>query len=148
MVPRAPHQPVWARGIYHIVLSAAQSDKTLSGLQLGLQKQASALEWHHGPVLQFKNLNQVHHPDLFLKSGHAISGEFHVPEDTSSSIRPSDALKGVNDGLRGTGNFISLCNVTVRDQEGQERQVEFVQIARDAIAWVEFPPNFHWQNNK
>ena len=85
---------------------------------------------------------------FFLKSEHTISGEFHVPEYTSSYVRPSDALKGTNNEIRGAGNFNGLCNATVRDQEGQEREAAFVQIARDAIAWVEFPPHFEWQGNK
>jgi len=70
---------------------------------------------------------------FFMKSEHVISGEFHVPTATSSAIRPSDAL-------REAGEFISLVNAQVRDKNGQEREVGFLQIARDAIAWVEFPP--------
>jgi hypothetical protein len=66
---------------------------------------------------------------FFMKSEHVISGQFHVPTSTSSAIRPSNAL-------REAGDFISLVEVKVRDKHGQEREVGFVQIARDAIAWV------------
>lgn len=70
---------------------------------------------------------------FFMKSEHVISGEFHVPTATSSAIRPSDAL-------RESGDFISLVSAQVRDKDGNEHEVGFLQIARDAIAWVEFPP--------
>ena len=70
---------------------------------------------------------------FYMKSEHVISGEFHVPLATSSAIRPSDAL-------REAGSFISLVNAHVRDKEGNEHKAGFIQIARDAIAWVEFPP--------
>lgn len=70
---------------------------------------------------------------FYTKSDYVISGEFHVPVSTSSAIRPSDALKEA-------GEFISLVNVVVRDKEGNEHKSGFIQIAQDAITWVEFPP--------
>ena len=70
---------------------------------------------------------------FFMKSDHVISGQFHVPAATSSAIRPSDAL-------REAGDFISLVEAKVRGKDGQEREAGFLQIARDAVAWVEFPP--------
>lgn len=70
---------------------------------------------------------------FYMKSDYVIFGEFHVPVSTSSAIRPSDAL-------REAGEFISLVNAMVRDGEGNEHKAGFIQIARDAIAWVEFPP--------
>jgi hypothetical protein len=70
---------------------------------------------------------------FYMKSDFVISGEFHVPVSASSSIRPSDAL-------REAGDFISLVNAHVRDKDGNEHKAGFIQIARDAIAWVEFPP--------
>ena len=70
---------------------------------------------------------------FFLKTGHAISGEFHVPAATGSSVRPSDMLNEV-------GPLIGLTNVNVVRNDGTKRRVEFIRLAMDAVAWVEFPP--------
>lgn len=76
---------------------------------------------------------------FYMKSDYVISDEFHVPVSTSSDICPSDALKEA-------GEFISLVNDSVRDQKGNEHKAGFIQIAHDAITWVEFPPvNISWK---
>ncbi len=79
---------------------------------------------------------------FFMRSGHRIVGEFHVPLNTSSATRPSDVLNEC-------GAFISLANATVTNREGYEHQAAFMQVARDAILWVEFPPlEDSWQKGR
>lgn len=76
---------------------------------------------------------------FYMKSYYVVSGELHVPASTSSAIHPSKAL-------REAGDFISMANASVRDKDGNEHKADFIQVARDPIAWVEFPPvNISWK---
>lgn len=68
-----------------------------------------------------------------LKSGNIVSGEYHVPSGTGSSVRPSDALRDV-------GAMISLVNAQITRANGAVSQVDFIRLAMDAVEWVEFPP--------
>jgi hypothetical protein len=70
---------------------------------------------------------------FFMKAGVRIAGQYHVPENTSASVRPSDALHEVE-------GFINLNEAEITSPGGKVRRVSFVSIALDAIAWVEFPP--------
>jgi hypothetical protein len=71
---------------------------------------------------------------FYMKAGVRISGQFHVPENTSSAVRPSDALH------QASGGFINMVNATISSSGGKKHEVPYVSIAKDAIAWVEFPP--------
>ena len=73
---------------------------------------------------------------FFMKAGVRITGQFHIPKNTSASIRPSDALQQAN-------GFINLAKANIASTGGLVRDVPFVAISLDAIAWVEFPPVDH-----
>ena len=76
---------------------------------------------------------------FFLKTGHQISGELHVPAGTGSSVRPSDIIIEV-------GPLISLTNAHISRGDGTSREVDFIRLSMDAVAWVEFPPlDQSWQ---
>lgn len=70
---------------------------------------------------------------FIMKSEHQITGQYHVLASTSGAIRPSDALNEAD-------KFISLVNARIVRHDGGEYQVPFIQVARDAVAWIEFPP--------
>ncbi len=80
----------------------------------------------------FKNTKYVNLV-FFMKAGVRIAGQYHVPANTSASVRPSDALQQAR-------GFINVSNASVTSSGRQSRQVSFVSLALDAIAWVEFPP--------
>ncbi|MDO8631191.1 MAG: hypothetical protein Q7R41_11925, partial [Phycisphaerales bacterium] len=66
---------------------------------------------------------------VHLKSGHCMTGQFHVSARTSCAIRPSDALMENNNRL------LLLSDVTVYENS-VPRQVSAVMIPYDAIALV------------
>jgi hypothetical protein len=69
---------------------------------------------------------------VYLKSGHRMTGLFHVSARTSSTIRPSDALMEKNNGL------LLLSDVTVYETN-VPRQVRAVMVPFDAISHIELP---------
>ncbi len=69
---------------------------------------------------------------VYLKSGHRMTGLFHVSARTSSAIRPSDAILEKNNGL------LLLSNVTLHENN-VPRQVSAVMVPFDAISHIELP---------
>lgn len=88
-----------------------------------------------GPVLMHKATKHCT-LTIHLKAGRSLTGEFHVPASTSSTIRPSDAI---NDGVR---TFIVLSDATLNEGD-QPRSIGSVMVPTDAIAFIELPS--HWQ---
>ncbi len=69
--------------------------------------------------------------DIFLKTGVRLSGSFPVPGDTSTSVRPTDAIR------QAEGNYLLLCEVTVHDGD-QTYEKETILVRGDAISHIEF----------
>jgi len=61
-----------------------------------------------------------------------IEGTFHVPDDTSSAVRPTDAIRSCNDG------FLILTNATVHEATGTREQGSMM-VRMDAIAHIDLP---------
>lgn len=69
---------------------------------------------------------------VYLKSGHRMTGLFHVSARTSSAIRPSDAILEKNNGL------LLMSDVTIHENN-VSRQVSAVMVPLDAISHIELP---------
>ncbi len=70
--------------------------------------------------------------EVVLKSGMRVSGLFPVPANTSTCVRPSDAIRLVEEP------YLLLCDVTVHDgDDSYERPTLLVR--GDAISHIEFP---------
>lgn len=68
--------------------------------------------------------------NVHLSSGRMLTGEFHVPANTSSTIRPSDAIQ---DSGR---PFILLAKAAIDDAD-PPRSVGSVLVPHAAIAFIE-----------
>ena len=75
--------------------------------------------------------------EIHTKSGFRITGKFVVPANTSTSVRPSDALR---DDTKG---FILINEVTIYGN-GKTEQRDAVLVRWDAVEWIDLPPN-QWQ---
>jgi hypothetical protein len=73
-----------------------------------------------------------------LVNGARITGRFHIESRTSSTVRPSDALREVREGL------LLLTDVTVHAPP-EPRSIPALMIPFSSIAWVE-PPPARWMN--
>ncbi len=69
---------------------------------------------------------------VYLLNGVRLMGTYHVPTGTSSSIRPSDALRETTD------SFLLLTNVTVHDSSGSNSHPAML-VRVDAISHVDLP---------
>jgi len=69
---------------------------------------------------------------IFLKSGSSISGEFHTSLGTTSSVRPSDALRECK------GGFLVLSKTTIHE-DNETRQQQAIMVRLDAISYIELP---------
>ncbi|RJP35423.1 MAG: hypothetical protein C4547_09470 [Phycisphaerales bacterium] len=68
--------------------------------------------------------------EVVLKSGTRLSGLFPVPANTSTCVRPTDAIRQVDD------QYLLLCDVTVR--EGDDVYDRPTLLVRgDAISHIE-----------
>jgi len=67
-----------------------------------------------------------------LTDGSTISGRFHVPLRTGSTIRPSDALRETANG------FLVLTNACVR-QRAEETRHESLLVPLSSVSFVELP---------
>lgn len=70
---------------------------------------------------------------LNLTTGVKMVGTYHVSTVTSSSVRPSDALRDCQDG------FLLLTNVTIHGNSGTQTQTA-AMVRMDAISYIELPP--------
>ena len=67
-----------------------------------------------------------------LKSGVSITGIYHVPLGTSSSVRPADAIRDAQ------SEFIVLSDVTICE-DGESREHQTIMVQREAISYIELP---------
>jgi len=69
---------------------------------------------------------------VHLKNGECLQGRYHVDGNTSSSIRPSDALR------ESTNPYLLLTDVRAEDgHSGDPRSV--VLVRADAVGYIELP---------
>ena len=69
---------------------------------------------------------------VHLVTGIRIEGTFHIGIDTSSAIRPSDAIRTCKDG------FLILTNVTIHEPTGPREQGS-IMIRTDAVSHIDLP---------
>ena len=69
---------------------------------------------------------------VLLKTGTRVTGQMHVPEDTRSSVRPSDAIRRCRD------RFLLLTDVAVEAMP-KDRHVPTMMIPPGAITLIELP---------
>lgn len=69
---------------------------------------------------------------VHLVTGVRIVGTFHIAADTSSAIRPSDAIRD------GKGGFIILTNATIHETTGPREQGS-IMVRTDAISYINLP---------
>ncbi len=67
-----------------------------------------------------------------LLNGTRITGRFHIEARTTSTIRPSDAIRETKD------RFILLTDVTVENGD-EARTIDAIMIPPSSIAFVELP---------
>lgn len=70
--------------------------------------------------------------NVMLLNGTRVSGKFHIEARTTSTIRPSDAIREARDG------FLLLTESGTEDS-GQLRESRTLMIPVRAIAFVELP---------
>lgn len=68
--------------------------------------------------------------EIVLKSGTRLTGMFPVPANTSTCVRPTDAIRSVDD------QYLLLCQVTVQDR-GDVYERPTLLVRGDAIAHIE-----------
>ena len=71
---------------------------------------------------------------VHLVTGVRIEGTFHLPVDTSSAVRPSDAIRNCRDG------FLILTNATVHGTTGTREQGSMM-VRTDTISHIDLPAN-------
>lgn len=71
---------------------------------------------------------------LYTNSRHRISGKFHVPTETSTSMRPSDIISTMEKKvIRVSDAIIS------RDDGGDPVERSCIDVPVDSVAWIEYP---------
>jgi len=80
-----------------------------------------------------KNPTKFCQLSLSLTNGVRVSGQYHVEAKTSSTIRPSDAIR------ENKGGFLLLSDVTIDEPIGR-RTHPVVMIPYASIAHIELPP--------
>lgn len=71
---------------------------------------------------------------LYTNSRHRISGKFHVPSETSTSVRPSDVISLMEKKV------IRLTDATIsKDDGGEPMERSCVDVIVDSVAWIEYP---------
>lgn len=69
---------------------------------------------------------------VHLVTGVRIVGTFHVAVDTSSAIRPSDAIRDSK------GGFLILTNATIHEPTGPREQGS-IMVRVEAISYIDLP---------
>jgi len=69
---------------------------------------------------------------VHLVTGVWIVGTFHIIADTSSAIRPSDAIRNCKDG------FLILTNATIHELTGPREQGS-IMVRTEAISYINLP---------
>lgn len=69
--------------------------------------------------------------DVHMKSGIRISGRFPVPANTSTSVRPTDAIRLTD------SPYLLLCDATIHDRE-RSYVKDTLLVRCDAISHIEF----------
>ncbi len=69
---------------------------------------------------------------IYLRSGECISGVYHTPLSTGSTVRPFDAIRTLQ------GDLLLISDATIV-YDGKTRTQAAVAIRTDAIAYIELP---------
>lgn len=69
---------------------------------------------------------------VHLVTGVRIEGMFHLPADTSSAVRPSDAIRNCKDG------YLLLTNAIVHEPTGPRKQGA-IMVCADAVSHIDLP---------
>ena len=67
-----------------------------------------------------------------LRSGGRVTGKFHVPLQTGSTIRPSDALRGCKDG------FVIISDAVMQQGEQEHRHIAIL-VPLTSVDYIELP---------
>jgi hypothetical protein len=69
---------------------------------------------------------------VHLVTGIRIEGMFHIVAETSSAVRPSDAIRDCK------GGFLILTNATIHEPTGPRKQ-DSIMVRADAVSHIDLP---------